>query len=203
MRRHTFLTAAQAFVELVGRVPNDAWDRPALSDWDLRALVGHTSRALVTVVEYLAQPSDREELASPEAYLAQLHGTDPAIHRQVQERGVTAGRRLGTHPAAGVAQLLQEATMALMTVAADQDPLITTAFGGMRLNAYVPTRTFELVVHGLDVARAAQLDWRVPDEAMRSAVVLAARAATSNGQGARVLSALTGRSALPTGFSIV
>lgn len=203
MRRHTFLTAAQAFTELVAQVPNDAWDRPALGDWDLRALAGHASRALVTVVDCLAQPSDREELASPEAYLAHLHATDPAIHRQVQERGVAAGRRLGPRPAVGVAQLVEEAARALMTVAADQDPLITTAFGGMRLTAYMPTRTFELVVHGLDVARAAQLDWRVPDEAMRWAVVLAARAATLNGQGAQVLSALTGRGVLPAGFSVL
>ena len=27
----------------------------------------------------------------------------------------------------------------------------------MRLSDYLPTRTFELVVHGLDIARAAQL----------------------------------------------
>ena len=39
----------------------------------------------------------------------------------------------------------------------EDDPVISTIFGGMRLSDYLPTRTFELVVHGLDIARAAQL----------------------------------------------
>jgi hypothetical protein len=51
-----FEEAAQAFVDLVGRVRGD-WDRPGLGVWDLRALVGHTARALVTVTTYLDRPA--------------------------------------------------------------------------------------------------------------------------------------------------
>lgn len=45
----------------------------------------------------------------------------------------------------------------LPLVAGDEDPLVTTALGGMRLRQYLPTRTFELVVHGVGIARPAGL----------------------------------------------
>ena len=46
--RETFAEAARTLVELVQRLPPDRWDKPGLGEWNLRALVGHTSRALVT-----------------------------------------------------------------------------------------------------------------------------------------------------------
>ena len=42
-----------AFAAQVDRIPADAWDGPGLGEWDLRALVGHASRSLVTVLTYL------------------------------------------------------------------------------------------------------------------------------------------------------
>ena len=33
----------------------DRWERPGLGEWDIRALVGHTSRSLLTVEIYLAR----------------------------------------------------------------------------------------------------------------------------------------------------
>ena len=68
--RTTFLSAAAAVADLVDTIPSTAWDGPGLGVWDLRALVGHTSRALVTVVTYLGQPAAAEEIATPEAYYA-------------------------------------------------------------------------------------------------------------------------------------
>jgi hypothetical protein len=64
-----FEEAAQAFVELVGQVRGD-WDRPGLGVWDLRSLVGHAARALVTVTTYLDRPATTEDLPSAAAYLA-------------------------------------------------------------------------------------------------------------------------------------
>ena len=51
-----FTEGAAWFVTTVGRV-GDRWTRPGLGDWDVRALVGHTSRALLTVEEYAARPA--------------------------------------------------------------------------------------------------------------------------------------------------
>ena len=51
--RARYAGAAQAFLELAGQVPHQAWSRPALGEWDVRALTGHTSRALTTVETYL------------------------------------------------------------------------------------------------------------------------------------------------------
>lgn len=44
-----FAGAGRSFADLVGRLPATSWDGPGLGDWDLRALVGHTTRSLITV----------------------------------------------------------------------------------------------------------------------------------------------------------
>ena len=64
----TFVDTAEVVAELVGRIPRDAWDGPGLGDWNLRDLVGHTSRSLVTVIEYFERPVGREDLAGPVDY---------------------------------------------------------------------------------------------------------------------------------------
>ena len=73
----------------------------------------------------------------------------------------------------------------------------------MRLSTYLPTRTFELVVHGLDIARATGRPVTHPQEAVAEAVALAGAVAARSGRGGDVLLALTGRAPLPAGFSIV
>jgi hypothetical protein len=56
----TFRSAATAFADLVHAIPESGWDGTGLGDWDLRALVGHASRSLITVSTYLRAPADRE-----------------------------------------------------------------------------------------------------------------------------------------------
>lgn len=195
-----FTAAARAFAGLVREIPASGWSGPGLGDWDLRALVGHASRSLVTVSEYLRAPSEREDITDAAGYYAHIRtaGFDPA---QVVERGRAAGRALGDDPADAVDAL---AAQALSDLAAADDPLITVIGGlGIRLSSYLPTRTFELAVHSLDIARAAGLDLRLPDEVLSEAMVLAARIAVALGEGVTVLDALTGRSDLPSGYSVV
>jgi hypothetical protein len=84
------------------------------------------------------------------------------------------------------------------------DPLITVIGGvGIRLSSYLPTRTFEMAVHGLDIARATGVDFSMPEDVLVEAAVLATRVGVALGQGQTVLSALTGRTALPAAFSVV
>ncbi|GAB7068322.1 maleylpyruvate isomerase N-terminal domain-containing protein [Mycolicibacterium hodleri] len=198
----TFRSAGTAFANLVRSVPESAWDGPGLGEWDLRALVGHASRSLITVSTYLRAPAEREDVTSAAEYYAWVreHVTT-ADAGAIVERGRQAGRDLGEHPAATVDTLLERA---LDDVAAVDDPLITVIGGlGLRLSTYLPTRVFELAVHGLDVARATGLDLALPDDVLAEATVLAARISVRLGTAGPVLLALTGRSDLPSGFSVV
>jgi uncharacterized protein (TIGR03083 family) len=195
-----YLEATKTFAELVTRIDAGAWDGPGLGEWDLRALVGHTSRSLTTVLTYLEQPVETEAIVSAADYYvmaAQLR-LDPA---DIVARGRQAGAQLGADPAAAVAGLVERVTARLDDVVPDM--LITTIGGGMRVTEYLPTRTFELAVHCLDISEATGLGVTMPDPVLRSAGELAVQIAVASGNGKTVLTALTGRRELPPGFSVV
>ena len=196
----SFSAAARAVGATVAAVPHDAWDGPGVGEWTLRDLVGHTSRSLVTVIEYLARPVEREVVDSPAAYLlASSAGSFDAS--AVTERGRQAGRALGDDVAARFRELVDEAVA--VAEGADPDLVVHTIMGGMRVAAYLPTRTFELCVHGLDIAAASGLSIDLPAAAVEDACALAAVTAARRGLGPSALMAMTGRRALPEGFSVV
>jgi hypothetical protein len=162
--------------------------------------VGHTSRSLITVDTYLDRPAAEAVIDGPAEYYARAArlATDAAA---VAERGREAGRNLGDDPAGFVDALVARV---LPRVDRDDDPVIETIGGGMLLSRYLLTRTFELVVHGLDIARAARRPNPDYSEALLTEVATtAAEVAVRSGHGPEVILALTGRQPLPTGFSIV
>lgn len=195
----TFVLAARTTAELIGRIDAAGWSGPGMGAWDLRALVGHTSRSLSTVLEYLQRPAERCDIDSAAGYLHAIRsGTFDA--GSVLERGRRAGRELGPDPAAAFAALAGRATTAIRT--ARLDALIHTIAGGMPVATYIPTRTFELVVHGLDICSATGLPVQFPPAALASALALGGQTALLEGHGPDLLRALTGR--LPgLGFSVV
>lgn len=198
-----FYSAAASFAELVAKIQAGAWDGPGLGEWDLRALVGHTSRSLTTVSAYLRTTAPREDLRDPQEYyvFARQFATQ-AGGAAVLERGRQAGRDLGPDPAAAVEALAAQVRRDLD--GADDDRLIEVIGGqGIRLSNYLPTRTFELAVHGLDIARAVGLDHALPRDVLAAAVRLAADTAVTLGDGETLLMALTGRAPLPASFSVV
>jgi hypothetical protein len=203
--RETYLAAARSFADLVARIPAPAYGGPGLGEWDLRALVGHASRSLVTVLEYLDRPAGEgvAPLEDPAAYFVAIAATlgDPAQAGAVVERGRAAGAALGDDPAARVSALVEEVGAALARH--DDDHVLPTIAAPMRLRDYLPTRTFELVVHALDVGRATGLPAGLGEAPTAEAAVVAARVAVRTGRGADLLLALTGRAGLPTGFSVV
>lgn len=199
--RATYTLAAQAFADQVARIPADAWDGPGLGEWDLRALVGHASRSPVTVLTYLPRVTDKAAVTSVPGYYeaaVAMMAADPAA---VTERGRQAGAALGDDPVAAVADLVTRSIAALDTTPGD--PIIETIVGGMRLEQYLVTRIFELVVHGLDIGVATGLPYTPPAEALADSLRLAVDVAALRGRGADLLLALTGRRALPAGFSVV
>ncbi len=201
--RRTYAEASAAFLELVARVPLDRYAGPGIGTWDLRSLVGHTGRSLVTVSTYLqtrAATVDATDAADYFAVTSRLaHGSNrDAIH----QRGVEAGVALGDDPVRALEAAREEAELAV-DLLAGEDVVVTTAAGGMRVSDYLPTRTFELTVHSLDIARATGLDFTPPTEALADTLALASASALRQGYGVEVLLALTGREPLPDGASIV
>lgn len=196
-------SAAEVFVRLVRGLPAGAWAGPGLGDWDLRSLVGHTSRSLITIETYLQQPAEREDVATPADYYVAIAPllASTADAASIAERGRAAGAALGDDPAVYIADL---AARVVPLAERAGDPLITTIAGGMRLRQYLPTRTFELVVHSSDIAAAAALpEPTFSREVLTEALTVAAAAAVALGRGPVLLRALTGRSPLPSGFSVV
>src|SRR6516162_6198325 len=156
--RTAFADAAEWFVRTAALV-GDRWDRPGLGEWDVRALVGHTSRALVTVETYLARPASAVEVASAPDYFraTRAAAADPAAVAQIAER-----------------------VLALVETQ-DGTEQMTTIAGGMRLGDYLPTRTFELAVHTADLATTLGVPLDVPPTAAAQALHIVADLALTSG----------------------
>jgi hypothetical protein len=202
--RRTYRAAAVSYADLVGRLPIDA--DATFGEWSLRSLVGHTvSSAIRQVPEALATPPAEIAIASPEGYWALARsapaGLIEAARAESDADAVETGKQLGADPAAVVGELIGRATSAL--AAAGDDDLVATPAGGMRVRDWLPTRTLELVVHGMDAAETAGVPFEPPAAALAETAAVLARVAAAVGDGQRVIRALTGRGPLPVGFSVV
>ena len=198
--RAIYLSAAQGFLELVEQVPGTAWAIPALGVWDARGLTGHASRALTTVESYLGAPQTGKRVDGPvEYYLAIRGSTTP---ESIAQRGRETGDALGTDPAGAVREIVERLTALLGNT--PDDALVASPAGTMVLVDYLPTRTFELAVHGLDLARVLGVE---PPSSLMPGV--AASLELAGAIGARLPTApellllLTGRSGLPGNLSVV
>ena len=196
--RRAFADAAAWFVRTTALV-GDRWDEPGLGEWDVRALVGHTSRSLLTVEAYLARPAATAEVSSAADYVRTTRAM--AAGPAVAQRGRDAGTALGENPATTVAEIA--ARVAPLVDGQDGGTLLTTIAGGMRLEDYLPTRTFELAVHTSDLARALDAPLDVPATAAAQALQLVTDLAVGEGRAGTLLLAATGRTGLPDGWSVL
>lgn len=191
--RDAFDGAADAFVSVVATITPAEWDRPATDAWTVRELVAHTSRAFLTVEQYLAAPTGTAGPASTAEYFAQALDL-PGIHDDVAARGRDQVGALGDDPPAAVADLAGR-VVALVRDRSDDAP-VGTFLGDMALVDYLPSRVVELVVHTLDLTDALG---RPPAlGAAPARVVLAALAETAAlrpglADPAALVRALTGR----------
>lgn len=178
----------------------DRWDEPGLGEWTVRDLIGHTSRALLTVESYLDKNVTAIEIGSPVDYFRDALAStgDPAA---VAQRGRDAGVALGQDICVAVAEI---AKRVLTRVNSEQaDSLVATPVGGMRLIDYLPTRTFELTVHTCDLAVALNQPLDVPPTAAAESLRVLGGLAVQGGTAGLLLLAATGRRALPPGFTIL
>lgn len=195
--RRAFADAAEWFVDVAGRV-GDRWELPGLGEWDVRDLVGHTSRALLTVETYLARPATEVDVASTAQY---FQPTSAAASAAVAARGRDAGVALGADPAAAVREIAARVVQLVDSQSGAE--VLTTIAGGMRLQDYLPTRTFELAVHTADLATAIGVPADVPATAAAQALHIVADLAVARGVAGPLLLAVTGRPGLPPGFSVL
>lgn len=193
-----YADAGRWFVEVVELV-GDRWSAPGLGEWDVRSLVGHASRSFVTVETYLEQPAAEVEIDSALDYYRATRAI--AAGPGVAERGVAAGLALGDDPVAEIADLADRVIGHVTLLTGDE--LLTTIAGGMRLADYLPTRVFELAVHGSDLCRALGLPLDVPELPARMALTIVGGLAASDGVAGELLLALTGRTALRSDFSVM
>lgn len=179
--------ASHYFVDLVGRVSRDRYDDAGLGEWSVLELIAHANRSHTLLVEYTEQPvaPAGSGYNTPEAIAARARASVAA---------------LGEDPPAAVATA---ARLARDLVAdADVDAELGTPFGRRTLGDYLPIRVAELVVHGLDLARAVELNVAPPPNALRVTLHLIADMVDKRGAGADVVLALAGRTTLPEGFSV-
>ena len=196
-----FSRAADAFVDLVRGIKPDQWETLGLGVWSVRSLVGHTTRALITVRDYLElDPATQVDMETAGDYYGQIYlvYTNPEA---IAQRGVQAGIALGDDPIAHIEALKKRA----LDLIAEQDATRLVSLGGMGipLDEYLKTRVFELVVHSIDIARATGQTAHFAPELIEETAALAAGIAARKGDGEQVLMALTGREQLPERFSVV
>lgn len=199
MGKQTYQQAVTFFLDTAARVRPEQWGQPALGVWTARELVGHTMRALVTVRDYAANRPESITLDSPVAYYQAVGGLT-GVHEQVAARGKEAGASLGDDPVAAVRGVADDVS-ALVASLPDEHPL-STRFGGIRLNDYLPTRVVELVVHTADLATALGIEPEPPAEALSEVLHLLADLAVANGRGVSLALIATGRRATP-GFTVL
>jgi len=183
-----FREASGFLVEVVRLVPDQGWDAPGLGDWSVHELVAHANRGHTTLEEYLLRPQQPQPPGS-------TYFSDEAI----AARGREAVRALGDDPARAVAAA-SAAVLALIEKSPPEATIGSPA-GTMTLAQFLPSRTAELTIHGLDISRAIGADVPAPRTALRESLVyVAQRAAGKSGQD--VLLALSGRGPLPAGYSV-
>lgn len=195
--RSVYLEVARSLPALVAGI--DDFTVPALGSWTAADLTGHLLRALRTPVTYLNAPAPepgQTVLAEPSSYFAAAMNwrsanpetVDHAIEDRGREelRGVDPSQ-FGQIYADAVRQLDEQLAGADLTV------LIATPFGSMRLGDYLPSRTLEATIHGMDLARATETAWTSPVAAVKATLRLMSDLAHATGRGEDVIMVLSGR----------
>jgi uncharacterized protein (TIGR03083 family) len=196
-----FETAAHSFLDLVAEVKVSQWNEPALGVWDVRSLVGHTARAISTTEQYLLGDAPAAAtIADAEDYYV-VAFTQYTDNDAIAARGVDAGKALNEDSGAEFEATLNRALALIKENGPDR--IVGIGPIGIPLSEYLRTRVFELVIHGMDIARAANLEHGYPADVVANVADLAARVAVRKGDGEAILFALTGRKPLRPRYSIL
>ena len=197
--RQAYLESAEFFAGLVDGVDADGWEEHALGQWTLRDLAGHTYRSISTVVGYSEKPGAQVDVESTTQWIVNVRQN--ANPERVAELGRSAGLEIMDNPTMMVRGFLNMARDRVNDL--DDDFILATPQGGMRLIDYLQLRTMELVIHGSDFARALRVEARPPDSGVQVALQVLMGVAVAEGRGPDLANALTGRTALPIGYNLL
>ncbi len=198
--RETYLEAGEYFASIVDQVDIDGWDEPALGEWCVRDLTGHTYRSFTTVLSYSSKPADKVDLERPVDFFLEAMKTmaDP---KHVAERGRAAGLEIIDDPRMMVRGFAMYVKNKLEEM--PDDFILDCPVGGIRLIDYLPTRTFELIIHTIDLAKAVGIQSNPPESGMEATLHIMGQLALYRGHSSDLVLAATGRSELPAGFSVL
>jgi hypothetical protein len=182
--RTTYCCASDWFLELAAAIPPGLLGGRASPEWTVLQLLAHANRSHVLVVEYVERPVDPATIPP-----------DYASPANIERRATEAVRALGDDPLGEVRASAARARRVLATAAPDCP--VGTPFGRMTLDEYLPSRTAELVLHGVDLARATGQPATVPNQPMHATAHFLLGRAIEQGRAADVALALSGRGALP------
>ena len=186
------------------------WTEVGVGEWTVRDLVGHTSRALFTIENYLDLAAEEDaagvaapiEVTSPAAYYERaLAAGTPAV---IAQRGRETAATLGARPAAAVAAIAARVLARVATL--DGTEPADTPAGRIRIAEYLPSRTVELTVHTSDLLQSQGVpaaEQTVPEAAAAATLHVLADLAARQGVAGPLLRAATGRAPLPAGFTVL
>ncbi len=206
--RLAFKFATEGFVELVSNIPTGNLNNHALGDWTILELVAHSARAFTTIEDYSNKIGNLPPLMNAAEYFKLAAdspvGSQARINRDkgISERAKAASQDM-KNDLCGFIKELATRVKNLVDNSADDTP-IASPFGQMSLIGYLPTRTFELTVHSLDLSKAADLE--LPDIfnlPISESLKLAAEIASGTEAAKDILLAVCGRKSLPSNFSLV
>jgi uncharacterized protein (TIGR03083 family) len=200
MSRLGYRQAADFFVDAVARIGPDQWALEALDLWNVRDLVGHTSRALLIVEQFSKSHPVSVEIRNAVDYYRRAF-VGEGINERIAERGKRTGQELGDDPARAVTEL-RDRVIARVDSLPDNHPL-GTLIGGISLIDYLPGRTTELVVHTLDLANALHMHVQPPRQALSDTLHLLADLAIESGCGTKFALIATGRGLVEGRFSVI
>ena len=157
-------------------------------------------RAFTTILSYSAKPADKVELERPVDYFLKAFESlaDP---KQVAELGRAAGLEIIDDPRLMVRGFAMYVKNKLDELS--DDYVLATPVGGIRLIDYLPTRTFELVIHTMDLAKAVGVNDEPPESGLESTLQILGQLALYRGFAPNLILAATGRHGLPAGFSVL
>ena len=198
--RETYLAAGDFFAGVVDQIAIDGFEGPALGEWCVRDLIGHTYRSFTTVLSYSAKAGDKVELERPVDYFLKIFESH-AGSKLGAELGRAAGLEIIDDPKMMVRGFAMYVKNKLDELS--DDHIMATPVGGIRLIDYLPTRTFELIIHTLDLAKAVGVDDEPPSAGMDSTLQILGQLALQRGHAPDLILAATGRHSLPDGFSVI
>ena len=183
---------AEEFARLVDTIRADEWDLPAMDQWSVRELVGHTLGGVKRAATYLDEPAEAVTHHSPAGYFLTVSAM-AGIHDQVADRGRASAQLLGEDPVITVRRELEEAFVRID--GADLDAVVNVVGGGMVYGPYLFTRLLEVVMHTDDLARVLGRTVSIPESAVALVLGSLTDMLTAD-QGMAVARALTGREPL-------